>query len=276
MNSLRFKAAMALLVLSLSTAYAQDQPQLKVGIIGLDTSHAIAFTKELNNPRTPKPELANCRVVAAYPKGSPDIESSTSRVPDYIEQIKKLGVEIVDSIDELLKRVDCVLLETNDGRPHLEQALPCFKAGKPTFIDKPHRRLAGRLRSRSSRRPRITTARRFPPRRCGTARRRRKPAAVHSARSRGCETFQPGCRWKDPSRSVLVRHSRRRIAVHRDGPRLRIGHARQDRRRADRSDRQLGRRPHGHLPRRQRAMRGTAIGEKGELDTRRSTTATGR
>jgi predicted dehydrogenase len=49
----------------------------------------------------------------------------------------KLDVEIVDSIEELLKRVDCVLLETNDGRPHLEQALPCFKAGKPTFIDKP-------------------------------------------------------------------------------------------------------------------------------------------
>jgi hypothetical protein len=123
------------------TAAAQEIPSLRVGIIGLDTSHAIAFTKELNNPEA-KPELANCRVVAAYPKGSPDIESSTSRVPDYIEQIKKLDVEIVDSIEELLKRVDCVLLETNDGRPHLEQAIPVFKAGKPVFIDKP---LAGSL-----------------------------------------------------------------------------------------------------------------------------------
>jgi hypothetical protein len=119
----------------------QESPSLRVGIIGLDTSHAIAFTKELNNPEAP-PELANCRVVAAYPKGSPDIESSTTRVPGYIEQIKKLDVEIVDSIEELLKRVDCVLLETNDGRPHLEQAIPVFKAGKPVFIDKP---LAGSL-----------------------------------------------------------------------------------------------------------------------------------
>jgi hypothetical protein len=59
------------------------------------------------------------------------------RVPGYTEEIKKLDVEIVGSIEELLKRVDCVLLETNDGRPHLAQALPCFKAGKPTFIDKP-------------------------------------------------------------------------------------------------------------------------------------------
>jgi hypothetical protein len=125
----------------LGAATKAAEPQLKVGIIGLDTSHATAFTKELNNLAAP-PELAGCRVVAAYPKGSPDIESSTKRVPEYTEAVKKLDVEIVDSIEELLKRVDCVLLETNDGRPHLEQALPCFKAGKPTFIDKP---IAGSL-----------------------------------------------------------------------------------------------------------------------------------
>ena len=115
---------------------AADPPELKVGIIGLDTSHAIAFTKDLNDPKAAD-DLSHCRVVAAYPKGSPDIVSSTERVPGYIEDVKKHGVEIVDSIDELLKRVDCVLLETNDGRPHLEQALPVFKAGKPCFIDKP-------------------------------------------------------------------------------------------------------------------------------------------
>ena len=129
------------LAISSSAGINAAEPQIKVGIIGLDTSHVIAFTKELNNASAP-PELANCRVVAAYPKGSPDIESSTKRVPEYTEALKKLDVEIVDSIDELLKRVDCVLLETNDGRPHLEQALPCFKAGKPTFIDKP---IAGSL-----------------------------------------------------------------------------------------------------------------------------------
>jgi len=124
-----------------SLAAAADPPEIKVGIIGLDTSHAIAFTKELNSPKAAE-DVAHCRVVAAYPKGSPDIESSTERVPGYIEEVKKLGVEIVDSIDELVKRVDCVLLETNDGRPHLAQALPVFKAGKPVFIDKP---LAGSL-----------------------------------------------------------------------------------------------------------------------------------
>ena len=49
----------------------------------------------------------------------------------------ELGVTIVDSIKDLLREVDVVLLETNDGRLHLEQAIPVFKAGKTVFIDKP-------------------------------------------------------------------------------------------------------------------------------------------
>ena len=115
---------------------AEAKKELKAGIIGLDTSHVIAFTKLLNTG-TPEGDLAGIRVVAAYPKGSPDIASSVDRVPGYIEQVKEMGVEIVPSIDELLKKVDVVFLETNDGRPHLEQAIPVLQAGKPLFIDKP-------------------------------------------------------------------------------------------------------------------------------------------
>ncbi|MDP3913544.1 MAG: Gfo/Idh/MocA family oxidoreductase [Bacteroidota bacterium] len=108
----------------------------RIGIIGLDTSHSIAFTKSLNNPEAGA-EFAGFKVVAAYPKGSNDIESSVSRIPGYISEIQKYGVEIVDSIALLLTKVDVVLLETNDGRLHLEQALPVLKAGKRMFIDKP-------------------------------------------------------------------------------------------------------------------------------------------
>jgi predicted dehydrogenase len=118
------------------TAVAQDSQTLKIGVIGLDTSHVPAFTKSFN-AEPADPEMMNCRVVAAYPYGSRTIESSYSRIPKYTEQVKAMGVEVVDSIDELLKQVDCVLLETNDGKPHLEQALKVVKAGKPLFIDKP-------------------------------------------------------------------------------------------------------------------------------------------
>ena len=108
----------------------------RVGIIGLDTSHSVAFTKLLNDPAV-GPDLAGYRVVAAYPHGSKDIETSVSRIPKYTEEVKGFGVEVVESIEELLKKVDVVMLETNDGRLHLEQAIPVLKAGKPIFIDKP-------------------------------------------------------------------------------------------------------------------------------------------
>jgi len=77
------------------------------------------------------------RIAAAYPKGSNDIQSSVERIPGYTEDVKLLGVEIVDSIQALLGKVDFVLLETNDGRLHLRQALEVMKAGKRMFIDKP-------------------------------------------------------------------------------------------------------------------------------------------
>jgi predicted dehydrogenase len=108
----------------------------RVGIIGLDTSHSIAFTKALNNPAA-GPEFGGFKVVAAYPFGSKEIKSSFDRIAPYTLEMKNLGVEITDSIADLLKKVDFILLETNDGRMHLEQALEVIKSGKRFFIDKP-------------------------------------------------------------------------------------------------------------------------------------------
>lgn len=110
--------------------------QVKIGIIGLDTSHSIAFTKFINGDGNGE-KYKDFKIVAAYPYGSRTIESSYKRIPGYIEQVEALGVEITPSIPELLKKVDAVLLETNDGNLHLEQAYEVFKAGKIMFIDKP-------------------------------------------------------------------------------------------------------------------------------------------
>jgi hypothetical protein len=109
---------------------------LRVGVIGLDTSHATNFTEIINTPK-PADAKYGLKVVAAYPQGSKDIAASVSRVPEYTIKMKEMGVEIVDSIDVLLTKVDVVLLESNDGRVHLEQLRPCLAAKKPVFIDKP-------------------------------------------------------------------------------------------------------------------------------------------
>lgn len=118
----------------ITKAFSNNIAGKRVGIIGLDTSHSVAFTKSLLRGDA---AFMGYKVVAAYPQGSLDIVSSTERIPGYIEDVKKMGVEIVHSISELLEKVDVVLLETNDGRRHLEQAKEVFESGKRTFIDKP-------------------------------------------------------------------------------------------------------------------------------------------
>ena len=139
-------AAPALVAIALSgaavSAAEDDAKTLRVGIIGLDTSHVVAFTKVLNGAKAEGP-MAGVRVVAAYPGGSPDVASSRDRVAGFTTDLRdKFKVAIVDSIDDLLARVDVVLLESVDGRPHLKQVRPVLRAHKPVFIDKP---LAGSL-----------------------------------------------------------------------------------------------------------------------------------
>jgi predicted dehydrogenase len=129
------------LLLMLFTACTHSAEPLRVGVIGLDTSHATEFTRIINTP-SPAGADYGCKVVAAYPQGSKDIASSVSKVPEYTTKMKEMNVEIVESIELLLTKVDAVLLESNDGRVHLEQLRPCLKAKKPVFIDKP---IAGSL-----------------------------------------------------------------------------------------------------------------------------------
>lgn len=117
--------------------------ELRIGLIGLDTSHVTAFTQLLNDPND-RNHVAGGRVVAAFKGGSRDLESSWSRVEGYTKELReKYGVKIVDTIEALCAEVDVVMLESVDGRPHLEQVKPVFRAKKPVFIDKP---VAGSLR----------------------------------------------------------------------------------------------------------------------------------
>lgn len=119
---------------AISLSQAAD---LRIGIVGCDTSHATAFTKVLNDD-TDKNHVAGGKVVAAFKGGSPDIEESRSRVDKYVKQLHDTyNVKIEDSIEDLCKDVDVVLLESLDGRPKLQQVKPILQAHKPVFIDKP-------------------------------------------------------------------------------------------------------------------------------------------
>jgi len=110
---------------------------LRIGIVGTDTSHATEFTKILNDASAAD-HVAGARVVAAYKGGSPDLDDSRKRIDRYTAEMRdKWHVAIVDSIPELCRQVDAVMLNSIDGRVHLAQAREIFAAHKPVFIDKP-------------------------------------------------------------------------------------------------------------------------------------------
>jgi predicted dehydrogenase len=123
-----------------ASAQAAEPASLRAGMIGLDTSHVPAFAKLFNNPKATG-DLAGIKIVAGYPGGT-DMPASRDRVKGFTDQLRKMEIEIVDSIPKLLEKVDVVLLESVDGRIHLQEAIPVIKAGKPLWIDKP---MAGSL-----------------------------------------------------------------------------------------------------------------------------------
>jgi len=139
MNRTALSAVSLILLVGAPMRAQAGQEVFRLGMIGLDTSHVIAFTQIINSAEN----KYGCKVVAGYPGGSPDVLSSASRVQGYTRELHgKFGVEIVDSIEELCRKVDGVLLESVDGRPHLTQVRPVIAAGKSVFIDKP---MAGNL-----------------------------------------------------------------------------------------------------------------------------------
>lgn len=110
---------------------------LRIGMAGLDTSHAAAFANLLHD-NSLEYHVPGARIVAAYPGGSPDFDLSISRVGQFTATLRdQHGVEMVDALADLRGKCDAVMLESIDGRVHLEQFREVVKWGVPVFIDKP-------------------------------------------------------------------------------------------------------------------------------------------
>lgn len=142
-NTLKLSTALALCaatVVPASMVLGEEttlKPQpLRAGLIGLDTSHVLAFTDLINDPAAEGP-LAEVEVTAGFPGGSPDLPASWDRVEEYTAKLREKGLTIYDDIEAMLPHVDVVLVESVDGRPHLEQARKVIAAKKPLYIDKP-------------------------------------------------------------------------------------------------------------------------------------------
>jgi|HubBroStandDraft_2_1064218.scaffolds.fasta_scaffold02547_2 predicted dehydrogenase len=110
---------------------------IRVGLIGLDTSHASTFTSILQNPDDPF-HIPGARVVAAYPGGSPDMPISISRVAGFTSELRdKYGVRIMDAPEDVAEACDLVFILASDGRLHPALFRTVAGRGKPVFVDKP-------------------------------------------------------------------------------------------------------------------------------------------
>jgi len=109
----------------------------RIGLIGLDMSHAVEFTKRLNDPRNPE-HVPGARVIAGWPGGSKDFELSWSRVDRFTKEVREdYGVQIMDSPEAVAEAVDLIFITAADGRAHRPLFERVVKFKKPTFIEKP-------------------------------------------------------------------------------------------------------------------------------------------
>src|ERR1700747_416178 len=90
-------AALSFLIAPTGSMFlGQTKQPIRLGIIGLDTSHVVAFPKAFNDFSDPG-HVPGAKVVAAYKGGSPDIEASRNRLEKFTTELReKWRVEIVD------------------------------------------------------------------------------------------------------------------------------------------------------------------------------------
>lgn len=109
---------------------------IRLGIVDFDSSHTVAFTQILNHTHPSQEQWVDgAKIVAGCPL--PSRIQNEAKVKEYAERCAAYGVEIVSSPEELIGKVDGVMIESDDGCTHLERARPFLQAGMPTWIDKP-------------------------------------------------------------------------------------------------------------------------------------------
>jgi predicted dehydrogenase len=119
-----------------ATALAPSRT-VRIGLIGLDTTHATTFADLLHNPYNPD-HIPGARVVAAFPGGSPDMAISAGRVGGFTAELRdKYGVPILETPEAVSDAADVVCILSSDGRTHPGLFRSIADRGKPIFIDKP-------------------------------------------------------------------------------------------------------------------------------------------
>jgi hypothetical protein len=115
-------------------AHGQD---LKLGILGTDSSHAVEFTRILNDPSAVD-HVVGAKIVVAYRGGSPTLPFSRDRIVKFTETLQKTwSIPFVPSIGDLCAKSDAILVLSVDTSARMRELGEAVRCRKPLFVDKP-------------------------------------------------------------------------------------------------------------------------------------------
>lgn len=112
------------------------EKEMKIALIGLDTSHTVEFARRMQAPDCEKNQRVNgLKAVSCLSFLTPF--TSRKILEERTEQLRVWGVKVTESFEEAIDGCDAVMLEINDAAYHLEYLEKCVNLKKPLFLDKP-------------------------------------------------------------------------------------------------------------------------------------------
>ncbi len=109
---------------------------IKIAMIGLDTSHSVEFTRRLQAPACPENQRVTgmrvthcCRFMTPF--------TTEAVLDERSSLLASWGVRVTDRFDEAIAGCDAIMLEINDPSLHLDYFRKCLDIDVPVFIDKP-------------------------------------------------------------------------------------------------------------------------------------------
>ncbi|MFA5645841.1 MAG: Gfo/Idh/MocA family oxidoreductase [Candidatus Ratteibacteria bacterium] len=110
--------------------------EIRVAVIGLDTSHSVEFPRRMQAPDCPEDQkVSGLRTVSCltFPTPFQSEEGLAARK----KQLEEWGIKVTTSLEEAVEECDAVMVEINDPAFHLEYFKKVADLGKPIFLDKP-------------------------------------------------------------------------------------------------------------------------------------------
>lgn len=109
---------------------------IKIGVVGLDTSHSIEFVRRMQAPDCPADQkVAGLRATACLRFETPF--QNRDGLDARQKTLEGWGVKVTESFEEAVADCDAIMMTINDAAFHLDYFRRCADLGKPIFLDKP-------------------------------------------------------------------------------------------------------------------------------------------